>query len=506
MTQPLRKNTPVPVGQLALRETLGLKLPPSPIESYIVQGARRTQERDGHLIEHYPPQYAVADDPIEHLRFALKHEPLDLRVIVAALEVIGAHPIENWVRSEPTGAFARRAWFLFETFTRHLLDLEPVKTGNYVQALDPKKHFVATAMRRSSRHRVLDNLIGGRELCVTVRRTPKLEAMRAVQLDQEARTLTQQYDPETLARAVSYLYTTETRSSFAIEGETPTATRAERFITALRRAADFNPRHKAEIIGLQASIVDSRYAASDWRDFQNFVGETTRRYGQYVHFICPRPEDVSGLMEGWMSLTQRALSIDDAVVAAAVTAFAFVFVHPFEDGNGRIHRFLIHHTLAKASFSPRNLIFPVSAAILRDKHLYNQALEAFSKPLFDFIDWAFTDDDGILVRNDTHNLYRFFDATVQAEYLYDRVAETIRVDLKDELDFLAVYDRAFEDVREIVDMPDRRASLLVRLVLQNGGRLSKTKRVLFSELTDDEVERLEGAVQKALGITEGSVR
>jgi hypothetical protein len=31
----------------------------------------------------------------------------------------------------------------------------------------------------------------------------------------------------------------------------------------------------------------------------------------------------------------------------ALLGFGFMFVHPFEDGNGRIHRFLIHHCLAK---------------------------------------------------------------------------------------------------------------------------------------------------------------
>ncbi len=64
------------------------------------------------------------------------------------------------------------------------------------------------------------------------------------------------------------------------------------------------------------------------------------------------------------------------------------------------------------------------------------------------------------------------DATAQAEYLYDRVAETVRQDLKEELGFVAVFDRALAGVRNIVDMPDRRASLFVRLCLQNGGRLA----------------------------------
>jgi len=144
------------------------------------------------------------------------------------------------------------------------------------------------------------------------------------------------------------------------------------------------------------------------------------------------------------------------------------------------------------------MIFPVSAAILRDRRSYDAVLEAFSRPIAEFIQWRWTADRQIDVQNDTGDLYRYFDATVFAEYLYDRVADTVRRDLREELGFVAVFDRAIAEVREIVDMPDRRVSLLVRLCMQNGGRLSKPKRGLFAELTDHEVKNLEDAVQRAM--------
>jgi Fic family protein len=68
-------------------------------------------------------------------------------------------------------------------------------------------------------------------------------------------------------------------------------------------------------------------------------------------------------MAGWARLTQRLLqSRVEPVISAAVSAFSFVFIHPFEDGNGRLHRFLIHAILAKQNFSPPDIVFPVSAA------------------------------------------------------------------------------------------------------------------------------------------------
>jgi hypothetical protein len=47
---------------------------------------------------------------------------------------------------------------------------------------------------------------------------------------------------------------------------------------------------------------------------------------------------------------------------------------------------------------------------------------------------------------------------------------------------------------QIVDMPNRRASLLVRLILQNKGKISKGKRDTFSEISNQEIDRIEKAV------------
>lgn len=469
---------------------------PSPaVESYLIAGSRRTEVRGAQTLELYPRQYAVEASPIAHLRFAFRHEPIDMGLLVAALKAMEASTLERWVRAEPTGTFSRRAWFFYETFTGQMLNLEDVRVGNYVEALDSKRFFV-TSRRNSPRHRVADNLLGPPGLCPIVRRTPRLQQQVGMQVDEEARALVAGFDALTLARAVNYLYTKETRSSFAIEGETPSAMRAERFVAALKGAASFDPSDKAAIVRLQGDIVDPRYAAGDWRDFQNFIGEVAGGYREEVHFICPRPDAVAALMEGWAALTRRVLDSDlDPVIAAALSAFAFVFIHPFEDGNGRIHRFLMHHVLARRGFSPPGVIFPVSAAILRDRRSYDQVLETFSRPLFEFIRWRWDAKHEIVVENDTDDLYRYFDATAFAEYLYDRVADTVRQDLREELGFVAVFDRAMEAARRIVDMPDRRLSLFVRLCLQNGGRLSAAKRGQFAELSEAEIAAMEAAVR-----------
>ncbi|MDD2704953.1 MAG: Fic family protein [Acidocella sp.] len=497
MSDPSLNDGTAPLGYAWLRRELDLAVPAPAVESYVIQGARRTEIRGRHIIEFYPRQYATESMVTSHLRFALRHEPVDIGVLVAALKALKPTDIEAWVRAEPTGGFSRRTWFFYETFTGRTLDLEDARTGNYVEALDPDRHIVASR-RNSPRHRVIDNLLGGVGLCPIVRRSPRLVDQMGLHVDAEARALIETYDPVILARAVNYLYTKETRSSFAIEGETPSASRTDRFVAALKAAPSFNP-DKASLIQLQGDIVDPRYAATDWRDFQNFVGETVGGYREEVHFICPQPQDVPGLMDAWITMTKRIVDgAVDPVVAAATAAFAFVFIHPFEDGNGRIHRFLMHHVLAKQGYSPEGIIFPVSAAILRDRRSYDEMLQTFSKPVLEFTQWRWTSEQEITVTNETGDLYRYFDATAFAEYLYDRVADTVRRDLKEELGFVAIFDRALTDVREIIDMPDRRASLFVRLCMQNGGRLSATKRQQFAELTDAEIARLETAVQQAI--------
>ena len=134
----------------------------------------------------------------------------------------------------------------------------------------------------------------------------------------------------------------------------------------------------------------------------------------------------------------------DPVVVAAAAAFGFVFIHPFVDGNGRIHRWLIHHILAKGKYNPKEIVFPVSAVMYRRIQEYKMVLEAYSKDVLPFIEWAPTDKNNVSVQNETRPLYSYFDATRQSEFLYECVNETITKDLPEEVAYLDAY-RRFND-------------------------------------------------------------
>jgi len=490
------------LGLHALIEMLELEVPRPSVRSLLVKGNRRTWVSDAGVIEHYPRTYAPELGMVGQLRFALRYEPVDLGVYKAAFGRIDKTELERWIQSEPNGIFARRAWYLYELLMDARLDLADLTSGPYIDLLSPDLHVVGPAVR-VRRQRIFANLLGDRDYCPMIRRTDRLAADVTKNLAERARALVAAVEPAVLRRAVHYLFTKETRSSFAIENEAPGKDRTNRFIAALMRAEQFDPTRKDSFIELQNAIVDPRYAEKDWRDLQVYVGETLPDFSQQVHFVCPKPEDIPSLMDGWMRMLSRLLGPEsrvDPVCVAAAGAFGFVFLHPFVDGNGRIHRFLVHHVLAKLKASPPGMVFPVSAAMLRKRTAYDKALEPFSAAIAPFVRYTLDAAQAMRVENGTADLYRYFDATALTEYLFDCLEETIGRDLKQELEFLAFFDRALKSLMDIVDMPDQRAALLIRLIHQDHGRLSNAKRGTFQELTDAEIEKIESAIKAAASL------
>ncbi len=457
---------PYNIGLLAVIEELKLSVSPPATHSSIIAGARRTRVENSIIYEQYPKNYSV-EGLFENLKFALRYEPIDLGVLKAAFEKIDTKHIAEWVRSEPTGIYARKLWYLYELLTGQILALPDVPPTGNVDLVNSQLQLTGNAVS-IKRQRVIDNLLGNREYCPFIRRTETLDALMLEELDRETRTIVEETDPVVLSRAISYLYTQETKSSFAIEGEVIAKGRSVLVVSALERAAEFDPTETDSLVDLQSKIVDPRFSETGWREVQNYVGQTISDYTEQVHFVCPKPEDVASLMAAWMGFTERLQASDvHPVCAAAAMSFGFVFIHPFEDGNGRIHRFLIHQQLASTGFAPSKLVFPVSSVMLRERLAYDSVLEGFSKSILPFIEYYLSDKGVMTVENRTADSYRYWDATAFAEFLFHCVKETIRRDLREELGFLVIFDEALRAVREIFDMPDPRASLLVRLILQN---------------------------------------
>jgi hypothetical protein len=320
-------------------------------------------------------------------------------------------------------------------------------------------------------------------------------------LAQRAQAVVAEVPRDLLSRTAAFLLLKDSKSSYAIEGERPPQDRIQRWGSAIGEAGR-RPIDADELLRLQRIVIgDARFVKLGLRQEGGFVGEHERESRMPLpDHISARHEDLPWLIEGMAAFDQGPARGLDAVVAAAVLAFGFVYVHPFEDGNGRIHRYLIHHVLAQRGYNPAGVVFPVSAAILERIDEYKRVLEDYSRRLLPLIRWEPTADGNVRVLNDTADYYRFFDATPHAEFLYACVQRTIDQDLPRETEFLRRYDRFRVQVQNIVDMPDNTIDLLFRFLQQNNGSLSRRARENeFAQLTDEEASSVEAAYAAAFG-------
>jgi hypothetical protein len=471
-------------------------------KSFIAKGAIRIKNISSVGEEEYfPSKYQVGDTWQEHLVFALKYEGVNLEVMKALFQMLKPENIIDFIKSKRTGVYMRKIWFFYEFLLQTELPLAPLSSGNYVPALPPDNYFTldATHSIRAKRQRIVNNLPGNAEFCPIVRLTGKIRNFQAMKFHDQVTQMLGAYPTELIYRASQFLYLKETKSSYAIERLSPDQMRISKFMGLLQQAGENTIEDAQSLVQLQNIIVDERYAAKDYRDFQVYIGQSITPGYEIVHFIAPKPDVVHHLMNGFLKTVKMLLNSNmDPIITAAVVGFGFVFLHPFEDGNGRLHRYLLHHVLAKRKFSPVGLIFPVSAVMYKNQRQYDSMLESFSKKLMPFIKYHLDEDGGMTVLNDTADFYRFINFTMIAEELYSIVEATLKTELIPELDYLLAWDRVREKMRNIVDMPEAKTLKFITFVQQNKGTLPKRRRDLFSELTDDEIQKLSQVISAEL--------
>jgi hypothetical protein len=490
--------TGTPAGYAALIAAYKLAVPVPRTLSAIGTRHRIIEEGGWRL---YTPRHAPPATLEGHLTFALKYEGLDLAVLKRLFLAVGPADIEAIVRATPTGSYARRIWFLYEWLTGKQLDLPAAERGvAYVPVVDPEQQWAIDG-ENSARHRVRNNLPGTPEFCPLVFRTQTLDEFIAMNMAERARAVVNAVPRDLLARTAAFLLLKDSKSSYVIEGERPPQDRIQRWGRAIGEAGRA-PLDLDELLRLQRIVIgDERFVRLGLRQEGGFVGEHDRDSRTPIpNHISARPEDLPSLVQGMIAFDRSAEEKMDAVIAAAVLSFGFVYVHPFADGNGRIHRYLMHHVLARRGFNPAGIHFPVSAAILERIDEYRSVLESYSRRLLPLIEWEPTDDGNVRVLNDTTDLYRFFDATPHAEFLYSCVRQTIENDLPNQTKFLESFDRFRAGVEAMVDMPERTLDNLLGFLRQNGGRLStRAREHEFAKLTEEEVRTIERLYAEAFG-------
>lgn len=478
-------------GYSALVEAHDLKVP-SP--DYLCAIGTKHKKYDHGRWHIFTPRHKPEDTIYGHLVFALKYEGIDLAILNALFQKIDAKEIRDIILAKPTGRYSRKLWFLWEWLRHEKLDIEDAQTGNFVPLIDSKLQYECKSYP-SKRHRVGNNLPGTRNFCPLIRKTKKLEQSIGKALSEKAIENIGQTHPDLLNRAAAFLLLKDSKASYAIEGETPPHSRIERWGRIIGEAGH----RKLSISELeylqQIVIADNRFITSGLRVEGGFVGQHDRSTGMPMpDHISARPDDLQTLMSGLMETYALLLKSDfDAVLMATLIAFGFVFIHPFEDGNGRIHRYLFHHVLAEKDFVPKGLIFPVSAVILARIEEYRNILEHYSKPRLELIEWRPTEKNNVEVLNKTIDLYRYFDATKQAEFFFECVEKTVNNILPEEVTYLKKYDTLNEFIKNYIDMPDKFVDLLIRFLTQNNGKLSnRARKKEFEKLTDNEIRAIEG--------------
>jgi len=487
------------VGYSAIIDKLNLQMPMvSPI-ALVCDKNKSYQNKDWLILPtSYLPEDNLKLDEIEalykHLVFALKYEGVNLLLFSCLTKHYSETQLTKLVSFEPTGQYSRRIWFIIEWLLgKELKGKKGLNKKSYVLVIDTNQQYAIEGIK-SPRHLVINNLPGTPEFCPLIKKTEKLEKYISDNLSEKKNIYLQGVRKEIIQRASAFLLLKDSKASFTIEGESPKSKRAARWGQAIGQAGtkDLN---QDELKRLQQVVIENpRFVEIGFRKEGGFVGEHDRLSGQPMpEHISAKWQDLPSLINGLIETNKMLVNSEiDAVISATVIAFGFVFIHPYEDGNGRIHRYLIHHILAQKRFSQQGMIFPVSASILDHIEDYRKVLEVYSHPLLDFIEWEETKNHNVNVINETVDYYRFFDLTLQAEFLYDCVFDTINNIIPNELVYLTRYDEFKRNIDDEFEMPDRLVALLVKFLEQNNGILSKRSREKeFSALSDNEIKAIE---------------
>ena len=465
---------------------------PAPRRLALIDGRRGRRVEDSWLL--FDDSYDPGEEVFEHLVFALKYEGVDLLLLKALFLKLGRERITEMLQREPTGQYSRRLWFLYEWLLGETLDLPDTDHRTYDDLLDSDLQYSGPSVN-SRRHRIRNNLPGTRDFCPLVHRTDALDGMIATGLQSRARQLTESVPAGLVLRAAAFLLLADSRASFAIEGEKPPVNRAQNWAEAIGQAGR-TPLSRAEFERLQQVMIPQPGPGlrMGYRTEEGFVGVRDRlTHAPMPEHVSAKATDVEQLMEGLIATAALLEKADlDPVIAAACVAFGFVFIHPFVDGNGRLHRYLVHHMLASRGFTRHGVVFPVSSVILERIDDYRRTLAQYSHPRLQFIDWSPDEHYNVSIHNDTADLYRYFDATPQAEFLYECVRETVEHMLPAELDLLRRHDAMKSWLEEHFEFSDATDTLLISFLFQGEGTLSKRARDKeFRDIPAADLDRIE---------------
>lgn len=398
----------------------------------------------------------------DHLLFAACYEPLSMEVIEAALSEYNSYSssfltsLTLLVKKHSEEVGVRRMWFAAEVLFGHKLDVNDLPPTTTEQPLLDPETFYSYCREHptvTSRHRIVNNLLGSPSCCPLVYKSAALKgAPKSAIFAERMRTIsTSMHNYKDLfPRAVKYLYKLETRSSLEIENIYPDSENIKPFLAALQSLSalkdediseDMLRRVHQAVLGPNYQTIFEHHKGNLYRCNQAWLESTfTEQDGrvEFIPFIAPPPEELNTMMAEWISSLNIACKAEiDPVVLAATWAFSFIWAHPMGDGNGRLHRFILHWVLFKLGICP-DLLVPVSAHLLANRSDYQYVLQQCGGGITSAC--LYVKNGAVTVSPGQRHLWRSFDATPFVEYMFSVLNTLTQENLPSQLNFLKKYD------------------------------------------------------------------
>ena len=160
---------------------------------------------------------------------------------------------------------------------------------------------------------------------------------------------------------------------------------------AIDRAVRVPQLGPTELLEAHRRLMRGRLAsAGRFRSSQNWIGGNDHNPCG-ADFVPPPPEHVDELMDDLLAFCNSDET--PALFQAAVAHAQFETIHPFEDGNGRTGRALIHIVMRRRGLA-QQVVLPISAAFSRNRRAYVGGLVAFRSD--DMDEWLATFADAVL--------------------------------------------------------------------------------------------------------------
>jgi hypothetical protein len=494
---------PEAIGYRWLIEHYGLSVT-QPLRVETAIGSSRASISDGiterrTVQESQRPESTLAG----HLGFALKHEGVHLEALSRLFAKVAAAEVEEWIRREPTGQYARRTGFFYERLRGESLDVPDLTRGNYIFAVDPERELTALKPVNDLRWRVRDNLLGSAAFSPQVHLTEATKRALTLDIRDRIARLEGQFSGELVLRSAVWLTIKESRASFAIEHEEDKRDRIQRFAAVIEQRTGqlADPLDPLELEALQREILGPDALHYGLRRSPVFVGDQGRFGEERVHYIAPDWHDVPTLLAGLRELSARTVGLA-SVARAALVSFGFVYLHPMVDGNGRVSRFLINDVLRRDGALPAPYIVPVSATLqkldLRPLS-YDGVLESFSQPLMRQYagHWSFGEEqrgaDGVTYNlefdqyKDALHVWRYPDLTRHVGFLADALDLTIEQEMRAEAQYLQQHGAARARLKGIIEGPDPTLDRIIRSVRESRGIISGKLRAQHPVLDRTEI-------------------